>query len=53
MKLCERERAIACLKLAIDLAGDGGIVPFTDEEYELMNNLIKEIEDEVHSKRVD
>ena len=53
MKFCERERAIACLKLAIELAGDGGMTPFTDKEYELMDNLIKEIEYEIHSKRVD
>ena len=52
MKLCEKERAIACLKLAIELAGDSGMIPFTDKEYELMNNLIKDIEDEIHSKRV-
>ena len=45
MKLCERERAIGCLKLAIELAGDGGMTPFTDKEYELMYDLIKEIED--------
>ena len=49
MKLCERKRAIACLKLAIELAGDGGMTPFTDKEYELMNNLIKEIEDGLYS----
>jgi hypothetical protein len=49
MKLCERERAIACLKLAIELAGDGGMAPFTDKEYELMDNLIKEIEDGLYS----
>lgn len=53
MKFCEKERAIACLKLAIELTGDGGMTPFTDKEYELMDNLIKEIEDEIHSKRVD
>lgn len=49
MKLCERERTIACLKLAIELAGDGGMTPFTDKEYELMDNLIKEIEDGLYS----
>jgi hypothetical protein len=49
MKLCERERAIVCLKLAIELAGDGGMTPFTDKEYELMDNLIKEIEDGLYS----
>ena len=49
MKVCERERAITCLKLAIELAGDGGMTPFTDKEYELMDNLIKEIEDGLYS----
>ena len=49
MKLCERERAIACLKLAIELAVMVVWHLFTDKEYELMDNLIKEIEDDLHS----
>ena len=40
----ERERAIACLKLAIELAGDGGMTPFTDKEYELMYQLLDELD---------
>lgn len=43
MKPCEKERAISCLKLAIELAGDGGITPFTDVEYNLMNQLLDDI----------
>ncbi len=43
MKQSERERAIVLLKLAIELAGDGGITPFTDEEYDLMYRLLDEL----------
>ena len=43
MKQCEKERAISCLKLAIELAGDGGPQPFTDVEYNLMNQLLDEL----------
>lgn len=43
MKQCEKERAISCMKLAIELAGDGGMTPFTDVEYNLMNQLLDEI----------
>ena len=43
MKHCEKERAIACIKLAIELAGDGGMAPFTDVEYELMYQLLDEM----------
>ena len=43
MKHCEKERAIACIRLAIELAGDGGMVPFTDEEYNLMYQLLDEL----------
>lgn len=46
MKHCEKKRAIACIRLAIELAGDGGITPFTDKEYELMYELIDEFENE-------
>lgn len=47
MKPCERERAIVCLKLAIELSGDGGPQPFTEKEYELMYELLKELENNV------
>lgn len=43
MKECEKERAISCMKIAIQLAGDGGIAPFTDVEYYLMNQLLDEL----------
>ena len=46
MKQCERVRAIACLRLAIELSGDGGFTPFTDKEYELMYKLIEELEND-------
>ena len=46
MKTCEKERAIACLKLAIELAGDGGFTPFTDKEYDLMYKFIEELDNE-------
>lgn len=42
----EKNRAIAALRLAIELAGDGGMQPFTDKEYELMYALLDEIENE-------
>lgn len=43
MKHCEKERAIACIRLAIELVGDGGMTPFTDVEYELMYQLLDEL----------
>jgi hypothetical protein len=39
----ERAEAIAHLRLAIELAGDGGMTPFTDVEYELMYRLLNEM----------
>ena len=43
MNHCEKERAIAYIRLAIKLAKDGGMTPFTDEEYELMYRLLDEM----------
>ena len=43
MRKNERVEAIAHLRLAIELAGDGGMTPFTDEEYELMYQLLDEM----------
>lgn len=43
MKHCEKERAIAYIRLAIKLVGDRGMAPFTDEEYELMYQLLDEM----------
>ena len=34
---------INLLRLAIELAGDGGLAPFTSEEYDEMNNFFKSI----------
>jgi hypothetical protein len=39
----ERTEAIAHLRLAIKLVGDRGVAPFTDEEYELMYQLLDEM----------
>ncbi len=43
MNHCEKERAIAYIRLVIKLAKDGGMTPFTDEEYELMYQLLDEM----------
>ena len=50
MKHCEKERAIACIRLAIELAGDGGMAPFTDKEYELMAEFLEEIDNQLITK---
>ena len=42
----EKERAIDCIRLAIELAGDGGTMPFTEKEYELMYRFLDEISKE-------
>lgn len=47
MTKAERERAIACIAHAIELAGDGFMQPFTDKEYELMYQFLKEIQNEL------
>ena len=41
---------INMLRMAIDLAGDGGPTPFSDEEYEEMNKFLDKIENEVNTK---
>lgn len=43
MNHCEKERAIAYIRLAIKMAGDRETTPFTDEEYELMYQLLDEM----------
>jgi hypothetical protein len=53
MKECEKERAISCMKLAIELAGDGGMTPFTDVEYNLVNQLLDELEKQESLKYTD
>lgn len=38
-----REEIINCLDLAIQLAGDGGPSPFTDEEYDAVYEFLNEL----------
>ena len=38
-----RIEVIGCLRLAVDLAGDNGFHPFTDEQYKAMTELINEL----------
>ena len=37
---------IDLIGLGIELAGDGGPAPFTDEEYDEMNNFLNQLENE-------
>ena len=39
----ERIHAMILLQHAIELAGDGGPQPFDENEYELMYNFLKEV----------
>jgi hypothetical protein len=41
--MINRKQAIGCLRLAVDLSGDGGFQPFTDEEYKAMTKIIEEL----------
>lgn len=41
-----RTEIINLLRLAIELAGDGGPAPFTREEYGEMNNFLNQLENE-------
>lgn len=47
MTKAEKKRAIACLVLAIEYTGDGGVQPFTEKEYELMHQFLNEIQNEL------
>ena len=47
----ERERAIECITLAIELSGDGGMKPFTEKEYELMYQFLYEIKMFCHNEK--
>ena len=49
----QRLETINNLKLAIELAGDGGPQPFTSEEYKLMYELIDELEKQESLKYTD
>ena len=46
-----RKQAIGCLRLAVDLSGDGGFQPFTDEEYKAMTKIIEELLKEENNKK--
>lgn len=49
--MINRKQAIGCLRLAVDLSGDGGFQPFTDEEYKAMTKIIEELlEKELNKK---
>ena len=39
----QRLETINNIKMAIELAGDGGMTPFTDVEYKLMYQLLDEL----------
>ena len=41
----DRQRIIGLLRKAVELAGDGGPAPFTDEEYEEMENFLNKLSD--------
>lgn len=45
-----RKQAIGCLRLAVDLSGDGGFQPFTDEEFKAMSQIIDELLEEENTK---
>lgn len=47
----ERIEVINMIREAISLAGDGADVPYTDEEYDAMYDLLDEIENESSAKR--
>ena len=40
----DNKRIASLLRLAIDLAGDGGITPFSEKEYADMYDFLKEVE---------
>ena len=44
VKMETQERIINNLRLAIELAGDGGPSPFTEEEYNEMYNFLDNLE---------
>ena len=41
-----RTDIINLLRLAVELAGDGGHTPFTHEYYDAMNNFLNQLENE-------
>lgn len=51
MSKITRAEAISLISQAIELAGDGGCTPFTEEEYNAMYELLEEIKKESKPKR--
>lgn len=41
----DNKRIVSLLRLAIDLAGDGGMMPFSEKEYKEMEEFLKEVEE--------
>lgn len=50
MSKITRAEAISLISQAIELAGDGGCTPFTEEEYNAMYDLLEEIKKESKPK---
>lgn len=50
MSKITRAEAISLISQAIELAGDGGCTPFTEEEYNAMYELLEEIKKESKPK---
>lgn len=48
----ERKEAFENLKYAVEVAGDGGLNPFTDEEYKLMYHFLDEIKNEIIREKI-
>ena len=46
MSKITRAEAISLISQAIEIAGDGGCTPFTEEEYNAMYDLLEEIKKE-------
>ena len=51
MSKITRAEAISLISQAIELAGDGGCTPFTEEEYNAMYDLLEEIKKESKPKK--
>lgn len=50
MSKITRAEAISLISQAIEIAGDGGCTPFTEEEYNAMYDLLEEIKKESKPK---
>lgn len=51
MSKITRAEAISLISQAIEIAGDGGCTPFTEEEYNAMYELLEEIKKKVNPKK--